>query len=139
MRCPDCNKFRSMTALEPDLEALTIEVLDTANPLVLTIIAEVRIALACEECGTEMKESVQRGEVEITVEEHQKQPDNEDECEWLVEDEGVDATSLVVRRKEEHGAEVSYKVTCGCGWHPAMNGGTFETDMIDAASMDELS
>ena len=82
-----------------------------------------------------------RGEHEITVEEHEKKTDADgyEECEWLVEDEGVDATSEMVRRKEEHGAEVTYVVTCACGWHPKENGGSFTTDTIDSASMEEMS
>lgn len=139
MRCPDCNKFRTPVPIDPECNELTIDAADPATPLVLTITAEARIVLACEECGTELCEATQTAETTITVEEHIKRDDNEEECEWLVEEDACESTEETRKRRPCYGAEVSYVVTCGCGWHPQENGGTVQTDTVDVRDMDALS
>jgi hypothetical protein len=52
-RCPDCNKFVPYDmSTEPEVE--DVQVFDTDE-----IQGSVRVVLACEECGTELKESYQ--------------------------------------------------------------------------------
>jgi len=55
VRCPDCNKFVSY-ADDFEVEVLADEVIITADD-VARVYAEIRIALACDECGTELKET----------------------------------------------------------------------------------
>lgn len=67
-RCPDCNKFVPYDlSLEPEIE--DVDIFDDE------VQGSVRVVLACEECGTELKESTQ--EFQETID-HECVPQDDD-------------------------------------------------------------
>jgi len=50
-RCPNCSKFVSLEAQDPEVQSCDVELDGTVS-------AEVRLVLACAECGDEGKETV---------------------------------------------------------------------------------
>lgn len=124
MRCPDCNKFVSFDAQEPEL---TLEVeLQYADkePAEATVSGSVRCVLACGECGTELKDAEM--EVEETVE-LVHIPDAESH-EVSLDAESADPSDRVENKdrhgkliknsrymKTFYGADISVTVSCTCG------------------------
>ena len=58
MRCPDCNRFVGVGQGEPEA---SLEVSDGS------LAGDVRLVLVCAECGTELAESTQEVEIDITL------------------------------------------------------------------------
>lgn len=103
MRCPDCNKFVGFDQLDPEVEA------DVEGS---QVIGTVRLALACSECGGELKE------VNIDFQEdidHVCDPNNDD-SDFTVTDTGGEVTDRFEgkgqRAKHFYGAELTIGIQC---------------------------
>jgi len=122
-RCPDCGIFVSLEQADPEVDSLEID--DGGH-----ITGEVRIVLACAECGTEMKETTIQIDTEPSQElaDHiQSHKDAGDEYILFIEDSGVEATDRM-QTVDRHGKPIkNYRymrhfygftltvtVTCGC-------------------------
>lgn len=119
MRCPDCNKFVPFEQNEPEVE---LDITDERDQEVekgteVQVTAQVRLVLACAECGTELKEANLEAEEMVTIEGHLG-----DDHVLSVEDDGSDTTDRydgkegtpMRYRKHFYGATIEYKVTCSC-------------------------
>lgn len=121
MRCPDCNKFVSQEAGDPEVEDLTY----TTG----TITGQVHITQNCAECGNTLKEAYLDVEIDS-----QFCSDNDHEVSMDESVSNADRSEGTGRyRKTFYGADLTIKLTCSCGkegeatWH----------DDIAASSMDE--
>jgi hypothetical protein len=142
-RCPDCEKFVSLEAQEPEVES--IEVDDASGE----VSASVRCVLACMDCGTEMKETtLELQNTSTEVAEHiDKHAEAEEEYSLDVEESNVEATDhyqtvdrhgkpIKKARYQRHfyGVSMTATVTCSCG-------DCFDVDLEDsvqASMFDEL-
>jgi len=141
MRCEGCNKFVSYEQLEPEVNGL-----EYRNGYVE---GDVRIVLACGECGTELKEAELPLSVEVVippevvVEEEggtfHENPDYHAEVEELE----VDYTSRQGpgrRGRMYYGAEVKLQVTWLDSDNKVVASATVEwDDEVQASSMDEIN
>ena len=127
MRCPDCNRFVGFDAQDPEVE------LEVDGKGLVT--GSVRCALACMECGGELKEANFEVEVPIDV------PEAEDghEHSLVVDTTDVTATESGGGRykRNNRGFELSFTVKCeedGC----AFSAGDEASDNLPASQWDEL-
>lgn len=121
MRCPDCNKFVSQEAGDPEVDDLSY-----SNG---TITGQVHITQNCAECGTLLKEAYLDIEIDsrfCTGDDHEVSLD-----ESVSDTERSEGSGRY--RKQFYGADLTVKLTCSCGksaeveWH----------DDIAASGMDE--
>jgi len=141
MRCSSCNKFVSYDT-EVDVDVSGEEVSDDGTQLTFSA----RRALACAECGEEMKEASFEFDVELTA---QEVPACKDESghDW---DVTVEATPSERRETKDrkgkpiklaryqtqyYGVEASYSVKCN---HCGVDFSGTASDEMAASSMDEL-
>lgn len=140
-RCPDCQKFVGLEAVEPEVnsvEVLSVEDIDQeTGSQMIEVGGDVHLALNCAECGSEMKtadltienESVEfthnkirpeavEGGPEVTEEADDVMCDAE-ESDLEIEDEGAESTEdyrppgrPARYQKHFYGAEVSVKIHC---------------------------
>jgi hypothetical protein len=132
MRCPDCNKFVSFDYPEPEIMSEDISGDEYT--------AEVRVVLACADCGTELKDT----ELTVTID-----VAGEHDCE-NADDDGSDhgysidnsSAEFSERRattdakgkpskpryqKQYYGAELTVELTCAaCGESITVNGSADE-------------
>lgn len=100
-RCPDCNKFVPYD--EPQVEVNTVEVDGT------TVTADVRVVLACGECGTELKDMEFNESVEIEhvcgdpVDGHEPDPDADG---YEIESEGDGEGDSRVQTTDRNGKQI---------------------------------
>lgn len=122
-RCPDCNKFVGYdTDQEPEIE--DVQVFDGE------VQGNVRVVLACSECGTELKESYQEFAESFDHECDELDKTLDDDVEWFeVEDssatfyeryEDKTKTGKPIKNprymKKYYGAEISVSIKCNkCG------------------------
>jgi len=122
-RCPDCNKFRGVELLDPEVNNLDV------NEAAITF--SVQIVAACEECSTELLQ-YDFEDVEIEF----RPPDHDCNEDFLkVEEENCTAVERQATSGKAYGYELSLKVTCTeCGkmWQYDMR------DEIPASSMEEV-
>ena len=72
-RCPDCNKFVSIEQEDPEWDP-EVEADDLAGTRQTgRVTGEVRLALSCADCGTELAEATQEAEIAFTLE-HEAEP-----------------------------------------------------------------
>lgn len=124
MRCPDCNKFVGFDQQDPEVQ------LDVSAPTheagaegkekqgTATVNVEVRLVLACAECGTELKETQASEDQEVEFEGHEGEGHElsveETNSETTSRQDGKAGTPSRYRRTY-YGASVSYEVRCECG------------------------
>lgn len=143
MRCPDCSKFVSQDLADPEVNSLEINGDGTVT-------AEVRVFLACADCGTELKEATLYLEEDFSdkltdhcgVTGHELDVDEED-VEGLDEYQTTDRRGKPIKnvryQKHLYGARVGFKITCSCqekGADPILSESLEET--VEASGMDEL-
>jgi hypothetical protein len=132
MRCPQCNRWPQLEQLDPDSSV------DLNGD---SITGDVRIILACAECGTEIKDA--EFNVDIDVSEVMARHDcpNEDVGTGWFADVIVENTSRqhppnARRRKTFYGFDLTATLKCNCGEVEE----TFEeSDEVQASHMNELS
>lgn len=145
MRCPDCNKFVSYDDTnEPETDAATVDEEGRVD-------GNVRIYLACSECGTELKEATfdllnidytaavkaHRDEVRDNKPPSGDENDDEHELEIEVEAELTSRTEGKGRgMRTFYGYHATAHVKCSCG-HEFDDQET--SDEIRASQMDELT
>jgi hypothetical protein len=150
MRCPDCQKFVSFDA-EVEPEEQNGPEFDGTG-----VEAEYRRVLTCQECGTELKESmitvmaeVEWGKDTTPADECPGENAVEGEHEWEIEDASAEATIGTIDRdrhgkkiknprymKITYGVNISGTVKCAnCNAEGTYNGDAAET----ASGFDELT
>ncbi len=139
MRCPECNKFVSMEAGDPEVEDITI--LDDE------VKCTVRLVVNCAECGNELKEYMSEPSELLQdklykatgYDEHFDEEGEPigDECEMMVEETGVEPMDKIEKRKTLHGAEINYEVKCTCSKGVTFCEGTLESDYVATSDMEE--
>lgn len=155
-RCPDCNKFVPLEPADPEA-SLDVRVERDGSGQVTSVVvtADVRVALVCVECGTEMREHDFSIEEEVplesmvdtlaalgnTLSDHpatdpdaEHDPDVQAHDEWTAEEGGVEALSDERKRKKQYGFHLDYSVQCECG--VPLYEGVIES-MADASEFEE--
>lgn len=141
MRCPDCNKFVSQEAGEPEI---SLEV-DGSE-----VRCEARLPINCAECGSELKEG--NFQMEEQLPEDIAKDHDGDGHDLEVEEDGQDIIDDYKTKDRhgkpiknpryqthEYGVSVNFSVRCSCqekGAEPLFSG-TLE-DKMPASSFDEL-
>ena len=118
-RCPDCSKFVSLEAQEPEVDSSDVDG--------DTVTGTVRLILTCAECGTEMKEANLDFEIPI---DHECEGETDETIAQVFEIEDTQADSTeryqdtdkkgkrIPSRYQKHfyGADITVTVKCeGCG------------------------
>ena len=107
-RCPDCNKFVSLEAQEPEADLQV----DYAED-VIVISGDVRCVMACTDCGTELREASFR----VEVDQDHSCPLPEPELSWDVSLETSERTEGRGRgMRTWRGYEGSVTINCACGF-----------------------
>lgn len=149
MRCPDCNKFVSYDAAEPERDELSV-VQPTEEDPKAQATGSVRIVLNCAECGTELKDA--EFDVKLDFEVPQQPTDPEmrwaDDSEWEPDEEDLAATDRAEGRgrglRTFYGASATWtfgRATVGINDPTRTGRETVEVDWaedIQASDMNEL-
>lgn len=138
MRCPDCNKFVSQDAGNPEVNNVSINDGD--------ITVEVDVVVNCAECGTELK----RGNLELedsigkellekhTGEGHELDAE-EDSSEPIDDWKTTDRSGKQIKNSRYHthlyGARVNVSVKCSCQEEEITN--LELSDSMPASALDE--
>lgn len=132
-RCGDCNKFVSYDQQDPEVEDL--EVSDSGE-----VTAAVRIVNACDQCGTELRESTLEMSVDLSERLAGHLGSDEGAHELAAEETSSERTERQEGRgrgaRTFYGAKVEFKVTCSCGELEEVTGDL--EDDVQASSMDEV-
>lgn len=141
-RCPSCNHFASFEPVDPEVSDYSV---NSAG----TVTVEVRLALACAECGDEGKETTFEFDtvpdgLEDHIEEHEKagtdfeldfdEPDFSYYDRFQNTDKNGKPIKSIRYMKHYHGVEGTGSVICSCGKSFEV---TF-SDEVQASSMDDL-
>jgi hypothetical protein len=127
MRCPDCNKFTSFEAIDPEVECLSVDG-DGIN-------ADVRVCLTCADCGVELKEYLFQVSDQVPDEifEAHKGAGHELEAE-----EGcVESTDQTVKGVRRYGFHLEIQFSCSCA--KDIEGFVEVSDSTPSSDMDEIA
>lgn len=112
-RCPDCNKFCSVEASDPDA-SLDVERVGTQA----RITGEITLALCCVECGSETMSASYDVDLLVDLDGDDEHTATED-CELQLEDEDASATEEQIghgrRASTAYGVEFTARIVCSCG------------------------
>jgi hypothetical protein len=115
MRCPDCNKFVGNEEQDPEVNSTDVDCDGNVS-------AEVRIANACTECGTELTEFTFNTDADAPEEvtRHiEKCHDDENPANLEIEEGTCERTTRTEGKgrgaRTFYGYTLSYTITCSCG------------------------
>ena len=132
MRCPDCNKFVAYDYPEPEIMSE-----DTTGD---TYTADVRVVLACADCGTELKDAEMSVEIDLSGEHDCPKADDPDaDTGYSIDNSSAEFTERRTTigpkgkpipfryQKQYYGAELTVELTCSaCGDTITVTGDTEE-------------
>lgn len=109
-RCSGCNKFASLDECDPEVGNITVD--DDGH-----VVAQVRIANACADCGNELTEA--NLELEADNPEAAEHVKKKGEHELSAEEESCDRDVKTEGKgrglRTSYGVTMSVKITCSCG------------------------
>lgn len=108
-RCSSCNKFASLEECEPEVSDVSVD--DEGH-----VTAQVRIANACQDCGTELTEANLELEADCpeAAKHVQRKGDHTLEAEEESSERDVRTEGKGRYAKTFYGAKITVKVTCSC-------------------------
>ena len=135
MRCGNCNKWPTLEMANVEAPELSVERSETGTK----VTGEIKIALACADCGYEMKEATLEVNIDVVVVHKEGCEEGAPDSDALsvdFEPEGFHEFLPPGKKRHKHmyGAQGTITVTCECGG----TGQADWRDSIQSSAMEEL-